>query len=60
MLERDRILKRIYRECFKDPDIKEALSNDWFCVYQMLEDGAEDKVPDAILEMIELWLDNDI
>ena len=59
MLERDRILKKIYKNCFMDPDIKLALSSDWFYVYQLLEAGEEDEIPDAILEMIELWLDSD-
>lgn len=57
MLERDRILKKIYRACFREPDIKQAFSSDWFFVYQLLEEGNEDEIPDAVLEMIELWLD---
>ena len=60
MLERDRILKRLYKACFMDPDTKQAFSSDWFFVHQLLEEGEEDQVSDAVLEMIELWLDEAI
>lgn len=58
MLERDRILKKIYKNCFMNPDIKQAFSTDWFYVCEILEAGEEDEVPDAVLEMIEDWLDS--
>ena len=56
-MEREKILKKIYKMCFVDPDIKRDLQNDWFYIYQLLDDEKEDEIPDAVLEMIDIWLD---
>ena len=56
-MDREKILKKIYKMCFVDPDIKRDLQNDWFYIYQLLDDEKEDEIPDAVLEMIDIWLD---
>ena len=56
-MDREKILKKIYKMCFVDPDIKRDLQNDWFYIYQLLDDEKEDEIPDAVLEMIGIWLD---
>ena len=56
MTSREKNLMRIYRECFKNPEIKHFLNEDWFYVYQCLEAGEEDTIPDGVLEMIIEWL----
>lgn len=55
--EREKILKKIYKICFIDPDVMHDLRNDWFYIYQLLCDDKEDEIPDVALEMIDTWLD---
>ena len=56
MTSREKNLMRIYRECFKNPEIKNFLNEDWFYVCQCLEAGEEDTISDGVLEMIIEWL----
>lgn len=60
MTERERILNKIYKTCFRYKEVEEAFNMDWLYIYQLLQDGNEDEVSDVVLEMIELWLDTAI
>ncbi len=58
MMPRDEMLMRLYRECFKDKEIKQSFREDWFYVSQLLEAGMEDRVSNSVLEMIIEWLND--
>lgn len=57
MTNREKNLMRIYRECFKNPEIKCLLNEDWLYIYETLEAGKEDIISDDVLEMVIEWLD---
>lgn len=58
MTPRDEMLMRLYRECFKDKEIEQSFKEDWFYIFQLLEAGMEDQVPNSVLEMIIEWLND--
>ena len=57
-MDREKFFSKLYRLCFRYPNIKEDFCKDWFYIHQMLFDGEEEKIPDVILEMINTWLDS--
>jgi len=51
------ILFYIYRACFCYPDIKEKFEEEWKCVYDILKEGNEEVLSEAVLQLVEDWMD---
>ena len=57
-MDREKFFLKLYRLCFRYPEIEEDFHKDWLYIHQILLEGDEEKVPDVILEMIDSWLDS--
>ena len=57
MDERKEIMFRIYRACFCYPDIREKFKEEWKYVYDILEEGIEEVLPDIVLQLVDDWMD---
>ena len=59
MKSKQDILNRIYKACFIDLKVKEALIEDWGYVARYLEDNSEEVISLEVLSCIDVWLDTE-
>lgn len=57
MNERERILTKIYKNLAFNRGLNESFSQEWQYIYILFEEHEEDKIPNAVLEFIEDWMD---
>ena len=57
-MDREKFFAKLYRLCFRYPEIKNDFCENWFYVSQRLFEGDEEEIPDAVLKMIDTWLDS--
>ena len=57
MRSREEILNRIYKACFRYPNIEEDFFNNWKWVAETIAGGDEDRVTIEVLYCVDLWLD---
>ena len=58
MTKNDKLLNIIWR-LWSDGGLNNIFKQDWFAVYQNLQEGDFDKVPEVVLDMIDTWMDED-
>lgn len=59
MRSKQDILSRIYKACFINSNVKEALLEDWGYVARHLEEDNEEAISLEILCCIDAWLDEE-
>lgn len=57
MDDRQTILNRIYKTCFRYAYIREAFEQQWKYVYDSLVEGGEDEFSTEVLDEIDVWMD---
>lgn len=55
MTKNDKLLSIIWR-LWRNNELNNKFMNDWFAVYQNLQEGYFDKIPEVVLDMIDLWI----
>ena len=51
-------LVQLLYDLWTDADFESDFQRDWFAVYQFLQDGKFDEIPDAVYQMIEKWYED--
>lgn len=51
-------LVQLLYDLWTDADFESDFQRDWFAVYQLLQDGKFDEIPDAVYQMIEKWYED--
>ena len=57
MDDKQTILNRIYKSCFGSEYVQESFQREWKYVYDTLVEGAEEALPQEVLNFVDLWLD---
>lgn len=55
MTKTDKLLNLIWR-LWSNGGLNDRFRQDWFAVYQNLQEVDFDKVPEGVLDMIDLWI----
>lgn len=51
---KDFLINLLY-QLWTDQDFENDFMGDWYAIYQLLQDGDFNKIPDAVLNMIAVW-----
>ena len=55
---RNKILIILLYHLWTDADFESDFQSDWFAVYQFLQEERFEEIPNGVLEMIEIWIDD--
>jgi hypothetical protein len=56
--QRNKILITLLYHLWTSADFESDFQSDWLAVFQFLQDGRFDEIPNGVLEMIEIWTDD--
>lgn len=51
-------LVQLLYDLWTSADFESDFQSEWFAVYQILQEGRFDEIPDAVYEMIEIWYED--
>jgi len=51
-------LVQLLYDLWTDADFESDFQRDWFAVYQLLQDGKFNEIPNAVYQMIEKWYED--
>ena len=57
MGDRKNFLMLLLHSLWTSADFESDFQRDWFAVYQLLQAGKFDDIPDIVLEAINLWME---
>lgn len=55
---RSKILTTLLYHLWTSADFESDFSSDWLAVFYFLQDGKFDEIPNGVLEMIEIWMND--